>query len=207
MNYFEMLKIIPFLLEFFWHSSPFIYLNISSFCLRSWIASLNGIICKELNSPSPNACKINKILDLYENFKYGFGSLLFVLFSTSTFLTILNIFFVISALVYELRTEQIPVCLGMTFSAVGHLMIMLSIVLGLEEVHNNMLAFVDVLDKLEETLEDKAAKVKVKNMRRKFLNTKPMSGVGFFNIDKKSFVGMISFAATYIVILAQFRTS
>ena len=95
----------------------------------------------------------------------------------------------------------------MTFSAVGHLFFMLSNVLGLDEVNNNTHVLGDVLDTIEEALEDKAAKVKVKHLRRKLLNTKPMSGLGFFNVDKTSFVGMISFAATYIVILAQFRTS
>ena len=206
-KFFEVSKIIPFIMELFWHASPFIYLNISSFCLLSWIAALNGVICRESNSLTPNVCKINKCCNIYENFNKSFGTLLFVLFSTSSFLTIVNIFFVISALVQGVLSDQMLACVGMSLSAVGHLIFMLSIVLGCDEVHNNLLTLVDVLDTLEETLEEKAVKVKAKNLGRKILNTKPMSGLGFFNIDKNSFVGMLSFAATYIVILAQFRTS
>ena len=95
----------------------------------------------------------------------------------------------------------------MTLAAFGHLIFMLSVVLGLVKAHTNMLALADVLDTLEETFKEKAEIVKVKNLHRQILNNKPFSGLGFFNIDKNSFVGMLSFAATYIVILVQFRTA
>ena len=203
-NYSERYNIAQFGFEVIWHSSPCVYLSISSFCLTSWIAALNHVICRESNCVTPNTKRIKESLNLYENFSKSFTALFFVLFSTSSFLTIINIFFVISAFVHGVLTDQMLYCIGMSLSAVGHLIFMLSIVLGLDEVHNNLLSLVDVLDILEETLREEAEKVKVKNLRRKILNTKPMNGLGFFNIDKNSFVGMLSFAATYIVILLQF---
>ena len=79
-------------------------------------------------------------------------------------------------------------CVGLTLSAFGHLIFMLSVVLGLDKVHNKMLALADGLDTMEETLKAEADIVKVKILKRKILNLKPISGLGFFNIDKNSFV-------------------
>ena len=168
---------------------------------------MNHAINKESNNVTPNTQGIKESWNLYDQFSKSFGGILLVLFSTSSFLTIVNTFFVFSAFFTGVQAGQIFTCIGLGLSAVGHLICMLSIVLGLDKAQNNLLALSDVLDILEETLEKKAEKVKVKNLRRKIMNSKPISGLGFFNIDKNSFVAMLSFAATYIVILVQFRTS
>ena len=206
-HYFETPNILQFVFDLVCLTYPCLYLIITSLCLASWIAAMSHAICRESTFLKTNVCRIKQCCNLYENFNKSFGSLLLVLFSTSSFLTIVNIFFVISTLVSGVISEQIPMCVGLTLSAFGHLIFMLSVVLGLDKVHNKMLALADGLDTMEETLKEEADIAKVKILKRKILNLKPISGLGFFNIDKNSFVGMLSFAATYIVILVQFRTS
>ena len=114
-------------------------------------------------------------------------------------------YYVISQLSNELKVEQVPMNLGLILVASGHLTYMLAIVLGLDALHRNLLSLADVLDTLEENLSDEGEKIRVRNLRRRILGTGQITGLGFFNIDKQSFVGMMSFAATYIVILVQFK--
>ena len=94
---------------------------------------------------------------------------------------------------------------GLILNAAGHLTYMFAIILGSDDLHNNLLALADALDEYEEKTMVKMEKVRVKNLKRKILNTGPLTGLGFFNINKESFVGLLSFAATYIVILVQFK--
>ena len=130
-----------------------------------------------------------------------------MLFSSSSFLTVVYTFYVISSFFTDWQSEQIIEEISLTAGFLGHLIYMFAIVLSLDDVHTNLHELSDVLDAVEANLNTKQEKFNVKNLRRKILLTEPMTGLGFFNIDKKSFVGMLSFAATYIVILVQFRAA
>ena len=148
---------------------------------------------------------ISRCLELYTKFNKSFGLLFLMLFSSSTFVTILNIFFAVSSFLNDFRNEQLIMCILLFMTAFGHLVYMFAIILALDEAQRNMNGLSDVLDTLEEDSKEEKEKLRVKNLRTKILHTGPMTGMGFFNIDKNSFVGMLSFAATYIVILVQFR--
>ena len=178
-------------------------LSTSAFLITSWIWALNAMFLKETVSSSGEVVSINNCLSLYKQFDKSFGFLFFILFSSSSFLTIVDTYYVIALISSSMKTNFSY--FGLVCNTAGQLTYMLAIVLGLEDLHNNLLALTDKLDEHEENIKDEKEKTKLKNLRRKILSTGPLTGSGFFNINKQSFVGMLSFAATYIVILVQFK--
>ena len=69
---------------------------------------------------------------------------------------------------------------------------MLAFILALDDAQGNLNGLSDVLDTLEEDIKEEKEILRVKNLRTKVLHTGQMTGMVFFNIDKNSFVGMLS---------------
>ena len=78
---------------------------------------MNEFIIKEYNSPIANSFTVNKCLNIYENFNKSFGFLLLVMFSCSSFLIIVHVFFVISDVLYGVTNEKIPETVGLSLYA------------------------------------------------------------------------------------------
>ena len=201
-----LLKLLKSSVSFMSYFSSYCFLCFSSFLLVSWIAVLNDVILKQYNSSESGTGGINKCITLYSVFNESFGFLLFIIFVSSTFLTILSIFFLIASVLNEFQIEQIIMCFILLLTTFGYMTMMLAVTLSADGLHKNLLKLCENLDKLEEDLKEENERIRVRNLRMKILHTGPMTGMGFFNIDKNSFFGMLSFAATYIVILVQFKS-
>ena len=81
----------------------------------------------------------------------------------------------------------------------------LTIILHLDDLHSNLLDLLLPLDALEEKILNENKRVEIRNVKRRIQSCGPITGLGFFDINKSAFLGFLSFAATYIVILLQFR--
>ena len=84
---------------------------------------------------------IGNCMTLYKQFNHSFGLLRFVL---------VYIFLVISFILTDSHNKQIMMEISLLFNVFGHLLYMSAIVMGLDDVHNNLLELFDVLYAVEE---------------------------------------------------------
>ena len=116
-----------------------------------------------------------------ETFTRDLDSFFVMLFSSSSFLIIVKMFFVISSLVADVQMVTIITCIGLILEVFGHLLHMFATVLSADDAHNNLIQLSELLYTLEEDSEQKEEKLKVQNLRGKILNTGPIAGLGFFS--------------------------
>ena len=90
---------------------------------------------------------------------------------------------------------------------VGLTLDLLSTTLALDDLHSELLSLSFNIDNHEEDAPDDKTRVKMRNLRSNTQGTGPITGSGYFEINKSSFLSFLSFAATYIVILLQFRST
>ena len=92
----KMLRVLKIFITFMHSFNPYIFLTISSFLLVSWTSVLNDEILR-IHDSSSESVDISRCLELYTKFKKSFGLLFLMLFSSSSFVTIVTIFFSVSS--------------------------------------------------------------------------------------------------------------
>ena len=170
------------------------------------ILVLNAIITENCDQFELSLESIEKSYNMYCKFNKSFGPVFLVFFPICMLLTISNLFFIVSSIAYD-SEKSVMLILSMTFSVASDMLNILSISKGLHMAHESLLNLALKLDQLEQDRLQRPDLTQLQNLRRRLLNIGPITALGYFNLNKNAFVGYLSFVATYVVILVQFKSS
>jgi len=164
-----------------------LYTGLFFTCLLSWV---NKLILKASVEPRLHPFDVaNQCLNVYNCLQNGMSTAFYAFFTFSQFVWIFCVFSAISNLIGSGdRAEIQTVC-----QTVGYLCLSLANILSI-------VCLTFCLDSCHKSVRGTSKEEEVED-------TRPLNGLGFFDIERGTLTSMVSTALTYIIILVQFKMS
>jgi len=151
-------------------------------------------------------------LNLYNNLDQGMGSFFFLFVSMNQVAWIFYIFITISSLLGDnLDASSLSFSFSYCLGTLGLVLSVVSITLALDRCYQGLgmmaselrMKLTNMKEEEGSSRQKEEANIVLQELERRG----PLSGLGFFTIERSTITGMLSTAVTYIIILVQFRMS